>query len=254
MELGRIAMDYRQVSKLSHRVFLVEVPDTDIRLAAKIVDLENSSDSEIENLFKGIRFSNTVRQRNILPFLTTFVDQTDLWLLSPFCDGGTAGDACKPHGLEEPVIGVIVHDVVSALEYLHSRGIIHRSVKGSHILLRPKERRCLLTGLNSSISVLKSGKWSSTIHDYPHNAKDNLNWLAPEILEQNLLGYDSKSDIYSLGVTCCELANGTVPYNNMEPTEILLDKLTGNHPKPIDQTCVQLIKLHEGWYHWFKLC
>jgi len=99
----------------------------------------------------------------------------------------------------------------------------------------------MLTGLKYSTSVLKDGRWHSTIHDYPRNAaKPLLNYLAPEILEQNLLGYNSKSDIYSVGIVCCELANGCVPFEDIALTEMLLDKLTGNFPRPLDSTCEEI--------------
>ncbi|RWS01430.1 STE20-related kinase adapter protein alpha-like protein, partial [Dinothrombium tinctorium] len=127
--------------------------------------------------------------------------------------------------------------------YLHNRGIVHRAVRGSHILIYGPTGRCLLTGFKYSASVIVDGKWQPVIHEYPSNARPNLNWLSPEVLEQNLLGYNAKSDIYSLGITCCELANGCVPFDEIPPTEMLLDKLTGNFPRLIDCTCQEIFNL-----------
>lgn len=143
-------------------------------------------------------------------------------------------------GLPELGIAFVVRDILHGLEYLHSHGFILRSLRASHILVTSPTGRCMLTGLKYSTSVVVEGKWQTIIHEYPENAKTNLNWLSPELLEQNLLGYNAKSDIYSLGITCCELANGSVPFEDLHPTEMLLDKLTGNYPKPLDSTCTEL--------------
>mgnify|MGYP001507216422 CR=1 FL=1 len=75
---------------------------------------------------------------------------------------------------------------------------------------------------------------------YPKNASSLLTSLAPEVLEQNILGYTFKSDIYSLGILCCELANGVVPFDNMSSDELLFYKIIGDIPKPLDSSCEEM--------------
>ena len=53
---------------------------------------------------------------------------------------------------------------------------------------------------------------------------------------QNLLGYNEKSDIYSLGVVVCEIANGLIPFSEMPNTYMLLEKMKGTEPKLLDSS------------------
>jgi len=201
------------------------------------------NEAQLENIKKDVWLTRLHRHENILPFLSCFLDHDNLWIVSPLCEYGSSSDLSKPKGLGEITIAFIIRDVLFALDYLHTRGIVHRAIRGQHILVYGPNGKCLLTGFKYSTTLMRDGKWQSFIHTYPNNAQPNLNWLSPELLEQNLLGYNCKSDIYSLGITCCELANGCVPFNDLQPTEMLLDKLTGNFPKPIDSTCVEISKL-----------
>lgn len=207
------------------------------KVILKVIELDrlDSLDSVIDE----IKNINKLRHTNIVPMLASFVHENCLWNVISKADYYSADLWSKPNGLPEIAIALIIKDVLKALSYLHNLGIIHRAVCGSHILI-DSNGCCKLTGLKYSISVLQNGRWQKSIHQYPQNAVHLLNHMAPEILEQNLMGYNSKSDIYSVGIVCCELANGCIPFEEISHTEMLLDKLTGNFPRPLDSTCDEI--------------
>ncbi|CAB4066361.1 PSMB5 [Lepeophtheirus salmonis] len=122
------------------------------------------------------------------------------------------------------------------------KGIIHRSVRASHILLS-ETGNAILTGFRYACLLPKSDRVGNIIQDRyeysAHVASTNLNWLSPEILAQKLYKYTEKSDIYSLGVTACEIANGAIPFSDMETSLMLLEKLRGTTPKLFDASTME---------------
>lgn len=106
-----------------------------------------------------------------------------------------------------------------------------RAIKAGHILIRADGHACL-SGLRSLCPIDKR----SNLHSLPLHSSSNLNWSSPEMLEQNLLGYNEKSDIYSIGITLCELANGFVPFAETDTTLMLTQKVRGLSPHLLDCT------------------
>lgn len=130
----------------------------------------------------------------------------------------------------------IIKDVLLAMDYLHRTGYIHRAIRASHILLN--QNKAVLTGFRESTNVLKHGERVSKLFELAPNSQRSLIWLAPEVLAQNLKGYNEKSDVYSLGISICELANGITPFSEMLSTYMLTEKMRGNKPTILDNsTC-----------------
>ncbi|KAB0395062.1 hypothetical protein E2I00_020045 [Balaenoptera physalus] len=78
--------------------------------------------------------------------------------------------------------------------------------------------------------MISHGQQQRVVHNFTKYNIKVLPWLSPEVLQQNLQGYDTKFDIYSVGITDCELANSHVPFKDMPATQMLLEKLNGIVP------------------------
>lgn len=123
------------------------------------------------------------------------------------------------------------------IDYLHRKGFIHRSIRASHILIN--QSKAVLSGFRETSALMTHGQRTRLLFDLPPHSTKSLKWLAPEVLEQNLAGYSEKSDIYSVGITTCELANGLDPFAKMPTTFMLTEKMRGNQPALLDcSTCI----------------
>ena len=58
------------------------------------------------------------------------------------------------------------------------------------------------------------------IHGHFGGTVDNICWLAPEVLAQDLSGYSFQSDMYSIGIAALELATGEAPFAGLPVTEV----------------------------------
>lgn len=189
-----------------------------------------------------IILTRQLQHPNIIPYHMAFVAGPEVFVVSPLMAFGSCRELLSNHfsdGMPELAIAFILRDVLNGLDYIHRKGYIHRSVRASHILVSACGRACL-SGLRYSCQIVENGRWQKSIHSFPHSTARNLNWLSPELLEQNLQGYNEKSDVYSVGMTACELANGVVPFADMPTTLMLTEKVRGCSPQLLDCSTVHL--------------
>ncbi|XP_052532326.1 STE20-related kinase adapter protein beta isoform X3 [Tympanuchus pallidicinctus] len=204
-------------------IYLARHTPTGTQVAIRITDLESCSEEHLKALQNEVVLSHFFQHPNIMTLWTVFTAGSWLWVISPFMAYGSARHLLKtyfPEGMSEALIGNILFGAIRGLNYMHQNGYIHRNIKASHILISG-DGLVSLSGLNNLYSLVNNGQKSKVVYDFPQFSTSVLPWLSPELLRQDLSGYNMKSDIYSVGITACELANGHVPFQDMSRTQAI---------------------------------
>jgi serine/threonine protein kinase len=126
-----------------------------------------------------------------------------------FCPAGSVSDIMKltRSFMKEPEIAAVCKATLNGLQYLHERRKIHRDIKAGNILLNLKgEAKLADFGVAGQLSDTVAKR--NTVIGTPF-------WMAPEIIQE--VGYGVEADIWSLGITCIEMAEGKPPYYNIHP-------------------------------------
>ncbi|CAF1200887.1 unnamed protein product [Adineta ricciae] len=164
-----------------------------------------------QDILKEIRFLRELNHRHCIAYRGCYLKEYTTWLAMEYCLG-SAADLIEVHkkSLAECEIATIVCDTLCALEYLHSIHRIHRDIKAGNILLTEN-------------AIVKLADFGSASFTSPANSfVGTPYWIAPEVILAMENGqYDGKVDIWSLGITCIELAERKPPLFNMNPMSAL---------------------------------
>ncbi len=155
----------------------------------------------------------------------------ELWIAMQFVDG-TNADAELREGTMTPQRAVhIIAEVGKAIDYAHSRNVVHRDVKPANFLLSgpagPGERVLLgdfgIARALDDVGLTVTGSVMATVA-----------YAAPEVLAS--MPFDGRADLYSLGCTLFRLLTGKTPFsaaNGM--AAVMMAHLQAPPPRVTDQ-------------------
>ena len=182
-------------------------------VAIKVVNLETEDDDDVDAINREIAaLSQTGSCPQLIGYRGSEVRGARLWIIMEYVDGGSVLDVIKRRGaLDEKYIAIIAREVLLGLSYLASQGKIHRDIKAANILLS-RDGQVKLADFGASRTLHDTLAKCSTFVGSPY-------WMAPEVMLQS--EYDSKADVWSLGITCLELAYGKPPHTHVNPLAAL---------------------------------
>ncbi|EOB00645.1 Mitogen-activated protein kinase kinase kinase kinase 4, partial [Anas platyrhynchos] len=172
--------------------------------------------------------------RNIATYYGAFVKKSpagqddQLWLVMEYCGAGSVTDLVKKtkgNCFKEDWIAYICREVLRGLAHLHAHHVIHRDIKGQNVLLT-ENAEVKLVDFGVSAQLDRTIGRRNTFIGTPY-------WMAPEVIacEENPDStYDYRSDLWSLGITAIEMAEGAPPLCDMHPMRALF--LIPRNPPP----------------------
>ena len=149
---------------------------------------------------------------HILNVYEYYEDETHLYIVTELCTGGELFDkVIEKKRLTEEEASVIMEQVLSAVVFCHTRGIVHRDMKPENIIFANKDEDSIIKVIDFGTSVEAKGTRLTEKIGTPY-------YIAPEILKGV---YGPKVDVWSCGVILYILLTGVPPMNGRNDREIL---------------------------------
>ncbi|KAJ7244712.1 kinase-like domain-containing protein [Mycena haematopus] len=163
---------------------------------------------------------------NIVQYLGFEETPTNLSIFLEYVPGGSIGSCLLKHGrFDEDVTKSFTSQILAGLEYLHSKGILHRDLKSDNILVE-------MTGV-CKISDFGISKRTDDQNDAHTALQGTVFWMAPEVINTQKKGYSFKIDIWSIGCVVLEMWAGTRPWLGDEVVAVMFKLFQAKLPPPV---------------------
>ncbi len=231
--VGRVLGGYRLVALLGRGgasvVFLGErLDDPTVRRAIKLLlhsthGVPSSDPSFQARFLREAQIASQLKHPNILPLLGFHVESDGLaYMELPYIEGGTLATklSAKTEVLDFVETATIIAEIAAALDYAHGRGIVHRDMKPSNVLV--DESGHILVADFGIAKVLRPAGWPEH-SDTPLTGELIVGtpaYMAPEQVASEMV--TAATDVYALGIILYQLVAGRLPFQANTPLALAL--------------------------------
>ncbi|KAL0085468.1 kinase-like domain-containing protein [Phycomyces blakesleeanus] len=227
--------------------------DAEEWIAVKVVNLPESGNpgssslfvdtkrqEVIDEIFRETEVLINVQHPNIVEYLGSDIDMKSgkVYMFLEYVPGGSISACLRNNGkFDEPLVRNFTRQILEALEYLHSKDILHRDIKGANILI-DNNGVCKIADFGLSKTVAKYEAYNENAQN--SYMRGTLNWMAPEMIKSGV--YNGKVDIWSLGCTVVEMLTGKLPWSGVNNNNTVIFKLGSGESPPMPTGISDLAK------------
>ena len=205
------------------------------------IDLSKITEHEKSLYEKEIKINSLFNTRFILKIEDSKIDNKEINIITEYFDGITLKKFLENEHkkdrkfIKEEIIWKIFIQLCFALYHIHNKNIIHRNIKTSNIIIDSKYN-LKLTNFKNAYSLKSENDFCN---EYNFDEKDNI--IAPELLLKE--EYNTKIDIWYLGVVIYEICTFNKPFEGQNEEEIYKKILENLYPSIGNKYSKELIHL-----------
>ncbi|CAB10150.2 MAP kinase kinase kinase Byr2 [Schizosaccharomyces pombe] len=217
-------------------------------MAVKQVILDSVSESKdrhaklLDALAGEIALLQELSHEHIVQYLGSNLNSDHLNIFLEYVPGGSVAGLLTMYGsFEETLVKNFIKQTLKGLEYLHSRGIVHRDIKGANILVDNKGKIKI-----SDFGISKKLELNST-STKTGGARPSFQgssfWMAPEVVKQTM--HTEKTDIWSLGCLVIEMLTSKHPYPNCDQMQAIFrigENILPEFPSNISSSAIDFLE------------
>lgn len=196
------------------KVYYARNLKTGMSVAIKVIDKEKILKvGMIEQIKREISVMRLVRHPNVVELYEVMASKTKIYFVMEYAKGGELFAKVAKGKLKEDVARRYFQQLISAVDYCHSRGVYHRDLKPENLLL--DENGNLKVSDFGLSALAESNRQDGLLH----TTCGTPAYVAPEVI--NRKGYDGcKADIWSCGVVLYVLMAGYLPFHDSNLMEM----------------------------------
>ncbi|KAN0032607.1 hypothetical protein ACTFIV_006514 [Dictyostelium citrinum] len=213
--LGKYQLLHHLGQSYLGNTFSAVPPDSSEYVAIKLIDRERINLIHQNILSNEFQLLKSLKHSGIVNYIGMINDNTGFGIVQEFYENGSLSDIYNRSGaFQESLVAKYTLQILEALGYIHSQGIVHRNLKSNNVLLAK--------GGKVKISDFAIGIRSSAIEP---SIRFSLNgypfWTSPEVL--SMKSFNHKVDSWSIGCLIMELIVGHPPFSHLGPMEALIE-------------------------------
>jgi eukaryotic-like serine/threonine-protein kinase len=204
------------------RVYVAEETRLKRRVVVKVLPPELGAAINVDRFHREVELSASLQHPHIVPLLAAGGVDDVLYYTMPLIEGESLrARLARERELPVPEVVRILRDVVDALAYAHTRGVIHRDIKPDNVLISGNHALVADFGVAKAVRQAQGASGLTSIG----MALGTPAYMAPEQAAGDP-NVDHRADLYAVGAMAYEMLAGRPPFSGMSPHQMLAAHVT----------------------------